>query len=66
MEHTPTFPVTETVEVTSREVACDGIGTALGHPRVFLSIKPGEHEVVCPYCSRRFVLKAHATAEAAH
>lgn len=62
MEHVPTFPVTETVETASREVACDGIGVALGHPRVFLSIKPGEHDVVCPYCSRRFVLKQADTA----
>lgn len=62
MEHTPTFPVTETVETETAEVACDGIGTALGHPRVFLHIKPGETDVVCPYCSRRFVLKAGAGA----
>ena len=66
MEHTPTFPVTETVEVTSHEVACDGIGTALGHPRVFLHIKPGERDVVCPYCSRRFVLEQKAAAEPSH
>jgi uncharacterized Zn-finger protein len=66
MEHTPTFPVTETVEVDRREVACDGIGIALGHPRVFLHIKPGERDVVCPYCSRRFVLKDGAGAAAGH
>ncbi|KAA5606267.1 zinc-finger domain-containing protein [Roseospira marina] len=64
MAHTPTYPVTETVETTNPEVACDGIGTALGHPRVFLHIKPGETDVVCPYCSRRFVLTAGATAAA--
>jgi len=62
MQHEPTFPVTETVETTSADAVCDGIGIALGHPRVFLHIKPGESDVVCPYCSRRFVLKAGATA----
>jgi len=65
MEHKPTFPVSETVETSSREVHCDGIGVALGHPRVFLSIKPGEDDVVCPYCSRRFVLRKEAGAGAA-
>lgn len=65
MAHTPTFPVSETVEVTSPDVACDGIGIALGHPRVYLQIKPGERDVVCPYCSRRFVLAETAEVTAA-
>ena len=49
---------TEVIEVDSRTVACDGGGGALGHPRVFLRI-PG-HDVMCPYCSRLFVLKPGA------
>lgn len=51
MADTATF---ETIEVEDRTVACDG-GTALGHPRVFLHIE--EKSVVCPYCSRQYVLK---------
>jgi len=47
----------ETIEVTSHTVACDG-GGALGHPRVFLEIPEDEHAVVCPYCSRTYVLVA--------
>ena len=43
----------ETIHVDDRTVACDGGNTALGHPRVFLHIE--EQEVVCPYCSRRYV-----------
>ncbi len=39
-------------------VACDGGGGA-GHPRVFLDMEE-RGEVVCPYCSRRFVLKESA------
>jgi len=55
----------ETVEVDSPQVACDGGGGALGHPRVFLNM--GEKkEVDCPYCGRRFVLKKGAKAAAAH
>jgi len=44
----------DVVRVRSRRVFCDGNGGPLGHPRVFLYI--AEKEVVCPYCSRRFVL----------
>ena len=36
-------------------VACDGVGGALGHPRVWLEID--EHGFVdCGYCDRRFIL----------
>jgi len=30
----------------------------LGHPRVWLTIPPEKGHVDCPYCDRRFVLKA--------
>jgi uncharacterized Zn-finger protein len=56
----------EIVTVTARTVACDGKDPALGHPRVFLTFKPGKHEIVCPYCSRTFVLSPDAPATAAH
>jgi uncharacterized Zn-finger protein len=55
----------EIVETDSETVACEGIGGALGHPRVFLTIGP-EGYVECPYCDRRFVLKAGAAAAASH
>jgi uncharacterized Zn-finger protein len=49
----------ETIEVSERRVSCDGGGGALGHPKVYLQI--GEEGFVeCPYCDRRFVLKAGA------
>ena len=45
----------EVVLVRSGRVACDGVGGALGHPRVWLEM--GEATFVeCPYCDRRFVL----------
>jgi uncharacterized Zn-finger protein len=48
----------ETVEVTTHEVACDGGGGALGHPRVYLHVDASQGDkVVCPYCSRTFVLR---------
>ena len=46
------------VEVQSRSVACDGGTGALGHPKVYLEIAPGNTEIVCPYCSCRFIYKA--------
>ena len=49
------FPPPETIKVHSRRVACDGVGGALGHPRVWLEL--GESGVAeCGYCDRRFVL----------
>nr|WP_092615176.1 zinc-finger domain-containing protein [Roseospirillum parvum] len=37
-------------------VMCDGGEGPLGHPAVYLSIRPDVGEEICPYCSRRFVL----------
>ena len=51
----------EIIEVTETVVACDGGGGALGHPRVFLNLE-SEGVIDCPYCDRRFVLKASAAA----
>ena len=51
------FPPPEVVTVRSRRVACDGVGGALGHPRVWLEM--GEADFVeCGYCDRRFQLAA--------
>jgi uncharacterized Zn-finger protein len=47
----------ETIEVEDTRVSCEGIGGALGHPRVYLEMGD-EGFVECPYCDRRFVLKA--------
>ena len=50
-------PAPETIAVRSHRIACDGVGGALGHPRVWLEM--GEATFVeCPYCDRRFVLPA--------
>ena len=51
------------VHVDSDSVACDG-GGALGHPEVVLAIG-ADGDVVCPYCSRRFVLGGEAEEAAA-
>jgi uncharacterized Zn-finger protein len=50
----------EIVETDHTRVACDGTGGALGHPKVYLEMGD-ENFVECPYCDKRFVLKAGAT-----
>jgi len=53
------FAPPETIATDALSVACDGPGGALGHPRVYLSLE-GKGEVECPYCDRKYVLKAGA------
>ena len=54
---TPDLPPSEVVVVRSGRIACDGVGGALGHPRIWLEM--GDMPFVeCPYCDRRFVLPA--------
>lgn len=55
----------ETIETGKPVVACDGGVGPLGHPRVYLNIGP-QGWIECPYCSRRYVLKAGAAAGGAH
>ena len=46
----------EVVVVTTHKVACDGVGGALGHPRVWYDMSEDDH-VECKYCDRVFALK---------
>ena len=55
----------EIIEVEDTVVACNGGGGALGHPRVFLNLET-DGFVDCPYCDRRFVLKASAAKAGGH
>ena len=49
----------ETIIVDDRRVACDGGGSALGHPIVFYEMGD-EDFVVCGYCGRRYVMRGSA------
>ena len=55
---------TEIIHVDDRTVACDGGEGALGHPRVYLFI--ADREVMCPYCSRLYVLNDGAGTAHGH
>jgi uncharacterized Zn-finger protein len=54
----------EVILVTTKKVACDGGGGALGHPKVWYDMSESDH-VECKYCDRVFVLKgsSHDTAK---
>jgi uncharacterized Zn-finger protein len=55
----------EVVEADQPVVRCDGGGGPLGHPAVYLNM--GEKgEILCPYCSRRFVLRQGAGGRGGH
>lgn len=51
----------EVIETDELAVTCDG-GGALGHPKVYLHIDSDAGEIVCPYCSRKFVYVAEHRA----
>ena len=48
------FPPPESVVVRSHRIACEGVGGALGHPKVWLEMGAAGF-VDCPYCDRRFI-----------
>ncbi|MDR3532603.1 MAG: zinc-finger domain-containing protein [Rhodopila sp.] len=60
----PMVTPTEIIHVDTRTVACDGGNGALGHPRVFLRIP--DEQVMCPYCSRLYVLNPGADHASGH
>ncbi len=61
----------ERIEVKTATVGCDGggaLGDPGGHPMVYLKIG-ASGAIICPYCSRRYVLapgEQDAAAEADH
>jgi uncharacterized Zn-finger protein len=63
MTPSPVTP-TEIIHVDSRTAVCDGGNGALGHPRVFLRIP--DTQVMCPYCSRLYVLNPGADHASGH
>lgn len=46
----------EVVVVATRKVSCEGVGGALGHPKVWYDMSEEDH-VECKYCDRIFALK---------
>ena len=62
MDATAQKEPTEIIHVNTTAVSCDGGNGAYGHPRVYLKIL--DTQIMCPYCSRLFVLEPGATDSA--
>ncbi len=60
-----TMEPTEIIHVDEKTVACDGGGGDLGHPNVYLNLEE-KGEIICPYCSRKFILSESANKAAGH
>jgi uncharacterized Zn-finger protein len=52
----------EIIHAKSRAVSCDGGEGVYGHPKVYLRI--ADKQIICPYCSRVFILQPGATDSA--
>ena len=63
MDSTSAGTPTEIIHVKTNAVSCDGGDGPRGHPKVYLRI--AETQIMCPYCSRLFVLEPGAV-DAAH
>ncbi|AHC73615.1 hypothetical protein P856_394 [Candidatus Endolissoclinum faulkneri L5] len=46
----------ESIEVNEYSVKCDGGDELMGHPRIFLEIAKEENKVICPYCSKIYII----------
>ena len=55
----------ENIVVEQTEVACDGGGGVLGHPKVYLTVDAADG-IDCPYCGVHFELKEGAAPASAH
>ena len=53
------------IAIETRTLCCDGGGGPLGHPAVYLTFGD-KAEIVCPYCSRTFVLAEGADQALSH
>jgi uncharacterized Zn-finger protein len=41
----------------SLSVVCMGQEVPYDHPRIYLAVNPETKEVICPYCSKKFILE---------
>ena len=40
----------------SKKLSCNGLDGPLGHPKVYLDMGD-KNQIICPYCSKLFILK---------
>ncbi len=49
------------IACTTKHIACDGGGGALGHPKVWLEMGD-DNFVICKYCDKHFIFTSKETA----
>ena len=42
--------------VTSKKLSCKGVDGPSGHPKIYLDMGD-DKKILCPYCSKLFILK---------
>ena len=47
----------EVVRTSAVKVYCSGNEEYVSHPKIYLTIDKHTSEVVCPYCSKKFIKK---------
>lgn len=46
----------EMIKTTSPSVSCAGKEPSFDHPKIYLEIDEAIGSIICPYCSKKFVL----------
>ena len=55
----------EVIVVDSKKIACDGHSIASKHPLIYLNMG-SDNNVVCPYCSKNFIIKKEVPSNKKH
>ena len=49
------------MQTSQYNVYCSGDeNDGSGHPKIYLTIDPNVGEIVCPYCSKKFIMKSNS------
>ena len=49
--------IVEIIHTKTNSVSCAGKEVPFDHPKVYLEIDTDKGSIVCPYCSKKFVLE---------
>ena len=49
-------------KVSVMKVSCSGTDESSKHPKIYLNIDPKTKQVVCPYCSKKFIYQTEPSA----
>lgn len=49
--------IIDEIYTATRKVVCAGEQEVIGHPKIYLEIASDSDHIICPYCSKKFILK---------